>query len=150
MKNIEKFEFIISVLNSVNVQKDIDYIIDKLSDWEDRGYEMEVDVCSFTIMEDGGEVYMTPYSIIHNRYVTNKNDEVSEYMYKLRAPSIYQNWIHEQYTQLKSGHLCYRVVLWCDLSNIQDEINKKFGKMELLSVDGKGNSLVNIYLQARL
>lgn len=93
---------IIDLLTGKKVQQDINYIIDRLTKYEDKGYYIRIDICYYITVE-------WPTTLVYCKYTTERGDSLCNYATELRHPETYPDLIETAYMFLRNRRLCYRV-----------------------------------------
>lgn len=135
-----------------NCDSDINYIVDRLTEYEDDGYLIRIDMCYYYYHNDTGQIH-TP-SMIYNKYTTNGSDEV------WHIQSMLANGVNvDQYeSAFKDNRLCYRVNMLIGRNvgetlnqDVYDSLYRKFEKFGVLApFIMNGGELSGILLQAHI
>lgn len=136
--NVKYFRAITEILDSEVVKKDIEYIIERMTDFEDRGFTVKIDIC-YSINTKSS------YSLINNKYLTNFGYERAERCRELHYPESYLQRYDFQniYSFIRRGLLCYRVSLSCDMTQeiLNEMCNKVKSRMEVVGNAYTGSTM---------
>lgn len=126
-----QYKHILNVLNGTKVGKDIAYIVDQITKYEDMGYVMSVDVGYYT-----NRLY---HSLVSNKYVTGIGIDQLVYCLVLRYPETSGYLMSDCYKAIQSDSICYRVTFGGELyfSNYgnftyYNEFRRSFASMHIL------------------
>lgn len=139
-----RIERVLSTLNSYQVSKDIEYIIDKLSDWEDRGHIASIHIMCYDTLIYKGDEWYTNEHLVEFVYCTLVGFDSMKICDVLKYYNTnYQKGVFKKcYDMIKKGQLCYYI----NFNTLPKDTGITFGKMEILK-DYHNGCLV---LKARL
>lgn len=113
-------------------EDDITYLIDKLIDFEDRGYVVFIDICCY----GSGPFTSTDINtepIVIQKYSTGRNDNLMTYSVPMSNPYPNVTYIESYLKAFKEGKICYQVNLNAELNDkLYTELCNKVSKLEVI------------------
>lgn len=113
--------------------RELNIIIDRLTEYEDKGYEIQIDVCYYMIH---GDEKLDTIVMAYCKYITGKGEAIFDFSDSvLRVDYARLEVINECF---RDGRICYRIAfrqnraILSDISDIYTEVCGRLNKVEVI------------------